>query len=329
MPEFARFGRTALTVSRVGLGTVNFGGRVDESEAHRLLDRARDNGVNLVDTANMYGWRVHKGHTEETIGRWLKQGGGRRESTVLATKVGNPMGDSPNEGGLSARHIIAECEQSLRRLGTEWIDLYQMHHIDRTACWDEVWQAMEALVLQGKVRYVGSSNFAGWHLARAQATAARRNTLGVVSEQCLYNLLSRQVESEVLPAAEELGMAVLPWSPLHSGVLGGVLRKQRDGAAVKGVQGRAAVALQQHRSTLKAYEDFCERQGKDPADVGLAWVLSRPSVTSAIVGPRTVEQLDGVLRACRMRLAQDELNRLDELFPPPGGGRPAPEAWLD
>ncbi|PRW64289.1 aldo/keto reductase [Actinopolyspora mortivallis] len=329
MPELTRLGRTALLVSRIGLGTVNFGGRVDEPEAHRLLDHARDNGVNLVDTADMYGWRVYKGHTEETIGTWFKRGGGRRESTVLATKVGNPMSEAPNESGLSARHIIAGCEQSLRRLGTDWIDLYQMHHIDRTACWEEIWQAMEVLVTQGKIRYVGSSNFAGWHLARAQETATRGNALGVVSEQCLYNLLSRHVELEVLPAARQLGMAVLPWSPLHGGALSGVVRTRNAGAAVKGAQGRAATALHRHEHTIRAYEDFCARRNSDPAEMGVAWVLSRPAVTSAIVGPRTVEQLDGALRACRTRLTREELERLEELFPPPGNGGPAPEAWLD
>ncbi|GGM52500.1 oxidoreductase [Micromonospora sonchi] len=323
-----RLGRTGLRVSRVAIGTVNFGGRVDEADAHRLLDHAWTRGVNLVDTADIYGWRVHRGWTEEMIGRWLAKDPSRRDSVVLATKVGNPMGDSPNDRGLSARHVIAACEASLRRLQTDTIDLYQMHQVDREVGWDEIWQAMEQLVRQGKVRYVGSSNFAGWDLVSAQEAARRHRLLGLASEQCVYNLVTRYVELEVLPAAAAEGIGVLVWSPLHGGLLSGVLRKRAQGTAVKSAQGRAAEGLARHRAALETYERFCADLGRDPAEVGMAWVLHRPGVTAAVVGPRTPEHLDGALRALDRPLAADELARLDELFPPPGRGGPAPDAWM-
>ncbi|KWX06037.1 oxidoreductase [Carbonactinospora thermoautotrophica] len=325
---YTRLGRTALKISRLCLGTVNFGGRVEEAEAHEIMDRAVEHGINFFDTADIYGWRVHKGYTEEAIGRWFARGNGRREKIVLATKVGSPMSEGPNDGGLSARHIIAACEGSLRRLRTDWIDLYQMHHVDRAAPWEEIWQAMETLVAQGKVRYVGSSNFAGWHLAAAQEAAARRHFLGIVSEQCVYNLVTRHVELEVIPAAQAYGIAVLAWSPLHGGLLGGVLDKLARGTAVKSAQGRAVPALQRHRKAIKEYEKFCAELGVPPAQVGLAWVLSRPGVTAPVIGPRAVDQLDGALRALELKLSDTELDRLDALFPPVGNGGPAPEAWI-
>ncbi|OIK27485.1 aldo/keto reductase [Streptomyces malaysiense] len=323
-----RLGRTALKVGRFALGTVNFGGRVDEDDGHAIMDRALEHGINLFDTADMYGWRVHKGYTEETIGRWFARGNGRRDSVVLATKVGNPVGDGPNDQGLSAHHIIAACEASLRRLRTDHIDLYQMHQMDSGAHWEEIWQAFETLTRQGKVRYVGSSNFAGWHLATAQQTARHRDFLGLASEQCVYNLVTRHAELEVIPAAQAYGIAVLPWSPLHGGLLAGVLRKMSEGTAVKSAQGRAADTLERHRNAIEGYEKFCSELGEDPAHVGLAWLLSRPGVTAPVIGPRTVGQLDGAMRAFDIRLSQEELTRLDTLFPPIGKGGAAPDAWI-
>ncbi|MEU5304249.1 aldo/keto reductase [Streptomyces noursei] len=322
-----RLGRSATLVSRLWLGTVNFSGRVEDDDAVRLMDEALERGVNCVDTANIYGWRVHRGHTEELVGRWLAQGNGRREKVVLATKVGEPMGDGPNDKGLSARHIVTACEQSLRRLGVDCIDLYQMHRYDRTAPWEEVWQAMERLVSSGKVRYVGSSNFAGWHIASAQEYARQRHSLGLVSEQGIYNLAVRHAELEVLPAAQEYGVGVFAWSPLHGGLLSGVLRKLAQGTAVKSGQGRAQQLLPGMRSTIEAYEEFCRRIGAEPAEVGLAWVLSRPGISGAVIGPRDVRQLDSALRAMDLALGEQELAELDALFPPVGGGGPAPTAW--
>jgi NDP-hexose 2,3-enoyl reductase len=275
----------------------------------------------------VYGWKTGEGVTEQIVGRWLAQGGGKRDAVVLATKVYGKMGDGPNDQGLSARHIIQACEGSLRRLQTDWIDLYQMHHISRSTPWEEIWQAMELLVTQGKVRYVGSSNFAGWHLAQAQESAARRNFLGLVSEQCIYNLLTRHVELEVLPAAQQYGIGIIPWSPLHGGLLGGALRKIAEGSGSRSTEGRAQDGLAENRVAIEAYEKLCAELGHDPADVALAWLLAQPAVTAPIVGPRTREQLDASLRALEVSLDEPTRTKLDELFPPVGAGGPGPEAW--
>jgi NDP-hexose 2,3-enoyl reductase len=317
-----------MRVSRLGVGTVNFGGRVEEPDAHGLLDRAVERGVNLIDTANNYGWRVHKGYTEELLGRWFAGSAGRRDDIVLATKVGQPTSDRINDRGLSARNVIAACEASLRRLGTDRIDLYQMHEVDRTVGWTEVWEAMETLIRQGKVRYVGASNFAGWDIVSAQVAAERRGLLGLASEQCCYNLVTRHSELEVLPAAAAHGLGVLVWAPLHGGLLGGVLSKLADGSAVKSAQGRSAQALERTRDTIAEYERFCVKIGRHPAEVAMAWTLSRPHVTAIVTGPRTPDHLDAAFRALECGLSDDELAQLDELFPPIGRGGPAPGAWL-
>ncbi|WP_407550900.1 aldo/keto reductase [Streptomyces sp. Pv4-95] len=327
-PLHTRLGRTGLEISRLAFGTVNFGGRLDESGAHRLLDHSVAQGVTFLDTANTYGWRVHKGYAEEVIGSWLTARPSRRDEIVLATKVGDPMGEGPNRQGLSTRNIISACDASLRRLGTDWIDLYQIHHVDRSVRWDEVWQAMEILVAQGKVRYVGSSNFAGWDIASAQEAAGRRHFLGLASEQCVYNLVTRHAELEVIPAARSYGLGVLVWSPLHGGLLSGVLRKLRENTAVKSGQGRALEALERHQDTIAAYEKLCADLGRDPAEVGMAWALSRPGVTGLVIGPRTEAHVDGALAALDSPLPQDVLELLDRLFPPVGRGGPAPDAWL-
>ncbi len=320
-------GRTALQVSRLCLGTLNFGVRTSKDDSFALMDEALARGINFFDTANQYGWQIYRGLTEEIIGEWFATGGERRDKVVLATKVFNPMSDWPNDQGLSARNIIASCEKSLRRLRTDWIDLYQMHHVDRAAPWEEIWQAMEILVRQGKVRYVGSSNFAGWHLAAAQEAANRRNFLGITSEQCIYNLVTRHVEVELIPAAQAYGIGVLVWSPLHGGLLGGALRKLEEGTAVKTAQGRAMVALDTHRDTIAEYEAFCLEQNLDPAEVAQAWTLSRPGVTAIVTGTRTMAHLDGAIRALDLELPDGVLKKLEDLFPPVGKGGPAPEAW--
>ncbi|MEV6304707.1 aldo/keto reductase [Actinoplanes sp. NPDC051861] len=320
-----RLGRTGLTVSRLCVGTMNFGWQIGEQESHAVLDRAFELGIDFVDTANMYGREDGDGLSERYIGSWLDRTG-RRDRIVLATKVYAPMSDAPNDRGLSARNIIASCEASLRRLRTDWIDLFQMHHIDRGTGWDEVWQAMETLTAAGKIRYAGSSNFAGWHLARAQAAADRRHFLGVVSEQCRYNLLQRHVELEVLPAAAELGIGVLPYSPLHFGALSGALRKQRDGAGGRAVL-HAPERVAPHRPAIERFEALCAEIGLDPVTVAIAWLLSRPEVTAPVLGPRGAEQLDLPLAALTTTLGDDVLNALDEIFPPVGNGGPGPEAW--
>src|SRR6266540_757549 len=244
--EYTNLGRTGLSVSRLCLGTMNFGPKTTEADSHAIMDRALEHRINFFDTANVYGWKMGEGVTEQIIGRWFAQGGGRREKVVLATKVYGRMSEWPNDQGLSARHIVRACEESLRRLQTDWIDLYQMHHVSRQTPWDEIWQAMETLVAQGKVLYVGSSNFAGWHLARAQESAARRSFFGLVSEQCIYNLMTRHVELEVVPAAQHYGLGIIPWSPLHGGLLSGALRKLQEGGAERAKEGRSADGLAEH-----------------------------------------------------------------------------------
>jgi NDP-hexose 2,3-enoyl reductase len=325
--EYTNLGRTGLSVSRLCLGTMNFGPVTDEADSFAIMDRALEHGINFFDTANVYGWKQGEGITEQIVGRWFAQGGGRREKVVLATKVYGKMGDWPNEQGLSARHIVTACEDSLRRLQTDVIDLYQMHHVQRSTPWDEIWQAMEILVNQGKVRYVGSSNFAGWHLALAQESASRRHFLGLVSEQCIYNLLTRHVELEVIPAAQAYGIGIIPWSPLHGGLLSGALRKLAEGTASRSSSGRASDGLEQNRAAIEGYEKLCADLGEEPSNVALAWLLSRPGVTSPIIGPRTMEQLDGPQRALELTLSSETLASLDRLFPPLGNGGPGPEAW--
>ncbi len=322
--DYTHLGRSGLSVSKLCLGTMNFGHVIDEAASHPIMDAAHDQGINFFDTANVYGFGENKGRTEEVLGTWFAQGGGRRERTVLATKLYGDMGEWPNDGKLSALNIRRACDASLRRLQTEHIDLYQMHHVDRDTPWDEIWQAMETLVAQGKILYVGSSNFAGWHIAQAQEAARSRHFTGLVSEQSIYNLLVRDIEREVIPAAEQYGLGVIPWSPLQGGLLGGVVRKERDGH--RRTSGRSKEALESHREQIEQYEDFCEELGHEPAEVGLAWLLSRPAVTAPIIGPRTSAQLESSIAALEVKLDEAGLERLDEIFP---GHETAPEdyAW--
>jgi aryl-alcohol dehydrogenase-like predicted oxidoreductase len=322
--DYTHLGRSGLSVSRLCLGTMNFGPLTSEADSHAIMDSAHDQGINFFDTANRYGQNLGVGATEQIIGRWFAQGGGRRERTVLATKLYGAMGDWPNEGKLSALNIRRALDASLSRLQTDHIDLYQFHHVDRDTPWDEIWQAIEVAVAQGKILYVGSSNFAGWHLAQAQAAAAERHFTGLVSEQSLYNLATRNIELEVLPAARHYGIGILPWSPLEGGLLGGVLRKEREGR--RRLEGRAAAAVARNRPQIEAYEDFAAELGHEPGDVALAWLLHQDGVTAPIVGPRTQEQLDAAVRALDVHLDEKALERLSEIFP---GYRSAPEhyAW--
>jgi aryl-alcohol dehydrogenase-like predicted oxidoreductase len=322
--EYVHLGRTGLKVSRLCLGTMNFGPQTSEADSFRIMDSALERGINFFDTANVYGWKKGEGWTEQIVGRWLAQGDGRREKVVLATKVYGTMGDWPNQSRLSARHIVRACEDSLRRLETDVIDVYQMHHIDRASPWEEVWQAMETLVRQGKVIYVGSSNFAGWHIAQACEAAKQRHFLGLVSEQSLYNLLDRTIELEVIPACKAYGLGLIPWSPLKGGVLGGVLKKQADGRRSSDM---AQKAIAKHGPALEMYETLCDRVGIAPGDVALGWLLTNPAVTAPIVGPRTMEQLDSAIRALETKLDDTILKELDAIFPGPGGAAPEAYAW--
>ena len=302
---------------------MNFGPQTNERDSHAIMDRALAIGINFFDTANVYGQRKGVGATETIVGNWFAKGEGRRDKVVLATKVYSEMGSWPNESRLSAYHIRQACEDSLRRLQTDHIDIYQMHHVYREATWDEIWQAFELLVQQGKVLYVGSSNFAGWHIAKANEAARARHFLGLVSEQCIYNLAARAAEYEVLPACEDYGMGVIPWSPLWRGLLAGVLDAEGGRRSSSMVQ----EALEEWRPQVEAYEKFCAELGKPPAEVGLAWVLANPVVTSPIIGPRTMDQLEGAMRALDVTLDDAAMKRLDEIWPGPGGPAPESYAW--
>ncbi len=323
-----RLGRHGLVVSELCLGTMNFGWHTSEAEAFAIMDRALELGINLFDTADVYGWTIEPGRTEEIIGNWFALGEGRREAVVLATKVYNPIKrhanrPEPNSDGpgLSGYKVRKHCHASLRRLRTDHIELYQMHHIDRACPWDELWQAFDALRSQGVIDYVGSSNFAGWDIATACQEASRRGLLGLVSEQSVYNLLTRSVEAEVLPAARHYGLGFIPWSPLGGGLLSGALAKEgvrRDDDWLK--------ALGEHREKLERYESVCRDLGEAPATVALAWLLHQPGVTAPIIGPRTIEQLETAVLAVDVALDDEVLERLDEVFPGPGEA-PGGYAW--
>jgi len=340
--QYVELGRSGLRVSRLCLGTMNFGPQTDEAESFAIMDRALEMGISFFDTADRYGAPQGSGQTEEIVGRWLAQGG-RRERIVLATKVYGPMGPGPNNRGLSAYHIRRGCEDSLRRMKTDHIDLYQMHHIDLGAIaphhiglvgedvefvnaphltpgtsFDEIWQAMEQLVREGKITYVGSSNFAGWNIAQACEIAKARHFLGLVSEQSVYNLTKRYLELEVIPACRAYGVGLICWSPLAGGLLAGALEKAASGR-------RSSLQLNDvQRDQLGAYEDLCRELGEPPAAVALAWLLHNPVVTAPIIGPRTMDQLESSLRALEIQLSDEVLARLNEIFP---GYGPAPMAY--
>ncbi|WP_276354561.1 aldo/keto reductase [Cohnella caldifontis] len=325
--EYAKLGRSGMKVSRLCLGTMNFGVVTEEQESFRIMDAALDAGINFFDTANVYGGKDNHGRTEEIVGRWFAQGGGRREKTILATKVYGDMGDpldGPNrDRGLSAYKIRRHLEGSLRRLQTDHVELYQMHHIDRSVSWEELWSAFEIAQQQGKIGYVGSSNFAGWDIAVAQGEAKARGHLGLISEQHKYNLLCRLPELEVLPASQALGLGVIPWSPLDGGLLGG--------SALKPSEGRRSVAnqerIEKHRPQLEAFAKLSAELGESEDIVALAWLLHQPAVTAPIIGCRTLEQFERSLKAVELKLDEAALKRIDEIFPGPGGDAPKAYAW--
>ena len=322
--EYTYLGRTGLKVSKICLGTMNFGPYTSEPDSFKIMDKALELGVNFFDTANVYGGDKGSGFTESIVGRWLEQGG-RRNKIVLATKVYGKMGEGVNDLKLSAYNIRKACEDSLKRLKTEHIDLYQMHHVDRNTPWEEIWQAMEQLVKEGKITYAGSSNFAAWNIVEANYIAKQRNFLGLVSEQSIYSLRNRHIELEVLPACKAMGVGVIPWSPLGGGILCGVLGKINDG------QRRSREALQKSveklRPQIEAYEKLCKDINIKPADVALAWMLNNPVITSPIIGPRTLEQFEQSVEAVNIKLSDDTLKKLDEIWPGPGNQAPEAYAW--
>lgn len=326
--KYTRLGRTGLQVSQLCLGTMNFGPETSEVDSFAIMDRALEVGINFWDTADVYGWKLGERITEKIIGRYFAQGGGRREKVVIATKVYNEVEKWPNGSRLSKLRIKKGCEDSLSALNVDYIDLYQMHHIDRNCPWEECWEAMELLVQEGKVLYIGSSNFAGWHIAQANEIAKQRGSLGLVSEQSKYHLLCRYPELEVIPACEQYGLGLIPWSPLASGVLGGALKKATEG---RRAQGGVQAEIEKHRPALEKWEALCGELGENPANVALAWLLSNKVVTAPIIGPRTIEQLDDTLRTLEIKLDADTLKKIDDIFPAVGlfgnTSKPAPEAY--
>ncbi|MCS6992739.1 MAG: aldo/keto reductase [Anaerolineales bacterium] len=328
---YKRLGKHGVLVSNLCLGTMNFGWQTSEEDSFKIMDRALELGINFFDTADVYGWSVEHGLTEEIIGRWFAQGGGRREAVVLATKVYNPVSRKANRKevnsdgrSLSAYKIRKHCEGSLKRLQTDWIDLYQMHHIDRDCPWDETWQAFDSLVKQGKVVYVGSSNFAGWDIATACQEASKRGLMGLVSEQSIYHLNNRMIELEVIPACRHYGLGLIPWSPLGGGLLGGALEKAQAG---RRMGEHFEKEVEKNREKLEKYEALCRELGYPPGEVALAWLLHNPAVTAPIIGPRTIEQLESAVRATEIQLDAETLKKLDEIFPGPGGEAPNAYAW--
>lgn len=333
--EYRSLGRSGLKVSPLCLGTMNFGPQTTESDSFAIMDRALDAGVQFFDTADVYGWQPGEGVTEQILGRWFAQGAGRREKVVLATKVYGGMAkkgeNNPNlVSGLSARKIVAGVEGSLKRLQTDHIDLYQMHHIDRGVPAEEVLRAFDILQRQGKIRYLGSSNFAGWDIATYQQVAARHGWLPLISEQSLYNLLHRTIELEVIPACRHYGLGLIPWSPLGGGLLGGVINT-KDEEKKRRLQARTPregpSAVEKHRAQLEQWEALCAELGEEPSVVALAWLLRNPVVTAPIIGPRTIAQLKGALRALEVTIGDETAARLEAIFPGPGGEAPKAYAW--
>lgn len=322
--EYTFLGRTGLKVSRLCLGTMNFGPYTSEEESGKIMNRALELGINFFDTANVYGWDKGVGVTEQIIGRWLAEDKTRRDKIVLATKVYGKMGELPNESKLSAYHIKKACEDSLKRLQTDHIDLYQMHHIDRDTPWEEIYQAMEQLVHEGKIIYAGSSNFAAWNIAEAFYKARERNFLGIVSEQSIYSLRNRQIELEVIPACKNFGIGLIPWSPLGGGILCGVLEKNKEGRRTREPLQKSVEKL---KPQIEAYENLCREINQKPAEVALAWVLNNPVVTSPIIGPRTAQQLEENVNAVELKLSEEILKKLDEIWPGPGNQAPEAYAW--
>lgn len=329
--DYRHLGRSGLLVSPLCLGTMNFGWHTSEEDSFAIMDRALEQGINFFDTADVYTNWVEggeSGRSEEIVGRWHRQGGGRRDRIVLATKV---YGFMPTQGepepnrdrrGLSALKIIRGCEASLRRLQTDCIDLYQMHHVDRTCPFDEVFEAFETLIRQGKVIYVGSSNFAGWDIATAMMTARGRHLIGLVSEQSVYNLDNRMVELEVIPACRHFGLGLIPWSPLAGGLLAG----PPDATGRRANEGHAK-RLAAKADQMSQFDALCRELGQPHAAVALAWLLANPVVTAPIIGPRTTAQLDAAVPAASLKLDAAALERLNTIFPGPKGEAPNAYAW--
>jgi aryl-alcohol dehydrogenase-like predicted oxidoreductase len=318
--QYRQLGRSGLFVSSVTLGTMTFGGRgifakvgsTDVDGAKRQIDTCLDAGVNLFDTANVYSG----GQSEEILGQAIA---GKRDDLLLATKVRMPVGDGPNGSGLSRHHIIRECENSLRRLGTNHIDLYQVHEWDGLTPLEETLEALDTLVRQGKVRYVGSSNYSGWQLMKALGISERLGLERFVSQQIHYTLQAREAEYELAPLAVDQGCSILSWSPLAAGLLTGKYRRDGGPSGGRHVEGWDEPPVYDQKKlydTVDVLLEIAEGRDVSAAQVAISWLIGRPGVASAIVGARTEEQLADNLEAAELELSEDERGRLDEVSAP-------------
>src|SRR5918912_1000019 len=319
--EYRRLGRSGLFVSALTLGTMTFGGQggfskvgaTDVDGARRQVDMCLDAGINLFDTANIYSG----GESEEILGAAIS---GRRDDLLLATKVRMAVGDGPNETGLSRHHIIRQCEESLRRLGTDYIDLYQVHEWDGLTPLEETLEALDTLVRSGKVRYVGSSNYSGWQLMKALGISERLGLQRYVSQQIYYSLEARDAEYELVPLALDQECSILVWSPLAGGLLSGKYRRDRDASEGRHLSGWDEPPVRDPDKlydTIDTLVEIADGHGVSAAQVALAWLLGRPGVASVVVGARTEEQLADNLAAAELCLSDDERRRLDEVSAPP------------
>ena len=319
--QYRQLGRSGLFVSSMTLGTMTFGGQggfgkvgsTDVDGAKRQVDMCLDAGINLFDTANIYS----AGESEEILGQAVS---GRRDDLLLATKARMTMGDGPNDAGLSRYHIIRQCEESLRRLGTDYIDLYQVHEWDGITPQDETIEALDTLVKSGKVRYIGSSNYSGWQLMKALGTSERLGLERYVSQQIHYTLQAREAEYELVPIALDQGCSILVWSPLAGGLLSGKYRRDKDAEEGRHVEGWDEPPVHDPDKLYDIIDvlvEIADSRGVSAAQVSLAWLLGRPGVASVIVGARTEEQLEDNLKAADLELSEDERRRLDEVSAPP------------
>jgi aryl-alcohol dehydrogenase-like predicted oxidoreductase len=327
--EYRTLGTTGTKVTPLCLGAMMFGdwGNSDHDDSIRIIHRALDAGVNFIDTADVYS----RGESEEIVGKALTRG--RRDNVVLATKVHGTMGDDPNEFGNSRRWIIKEVENSLRRLGTDWIDLYQIHRPEADTDIDETLGALTDLVRQGKVRYVGSSTFPASQIVEAQWTARERGRERFVCEQPPYSLLVREIEKDVLPTCERYGMGVIPWSPLAGGWLSGRYRKGSETPSsnrATRLPERYDLSLPDNQRKLDAADALAalaDEAGITLIEMAIAFVIRHPAVTSAIIGPRTMEHLESQLSAAEVTLSDDVLDRIDEIVPPGVNVNPTDGGW--
>ncbi|QFG01973.1 aldo/keto reductase [Tepidiforma bonchosmolovskayae] len=315
--DYRPLGRTGIRVSPLCLGAMMFGGKTSPADSAAIIDRALDAGINFIDTANVY----NQGRSEEAVGEALQRNG-RRSQVILATKVHGRMGDDPNAMGNTRRHIIEQCEASLRRLKTDWIDLYQVHRPQPDVPIDETLRALDDLVRSGKVRYIGSSTFAAWQLVESLWVAKEYGLERFVCEQPPYNLLDRRIERELLPMAQAYGFGIIPWSPLAGGLLTGKYRRNAPPPEDSRYANLDANPLYRRRmneaiwDVVEPLESLAREKGTTISRLALAWCIHQPGVTSPIIGPRTMEQLEDNLGALEVTITDEDRKAIDRIIPP-------------